>query len=297
MGWRERVVTPTIIAMSERRELETGTQDLLGWVEDGVAVLSFNRPVSRNALSDAMYTGFGMALPVIATDPTIGCLVITGEGGAFNAGGDIKGFAEGHKRNENRDEGQAPRQSSAVAIDNLRQLHAQTTLAIHRLPKITVAALPGAAAGAGLSFALACDFRVATEKAVIVTAFSKIGASGDFGGSYFLTQLVGPSKAKELYVLSERLTAREAADLGIVNRVFSDTDFASDWRAFAKRIAAGPTLANRAIKENINRALIADLATCLDAEATNMITTMLSEDHRSAVAAFVAKTDPTFVGR
>jgi 2-(1,2-epoxy-1,2-dihydrophenyl)acetyl-CoA isomerase len=272
--------------LSERRKLETGTEDLLGWVEDGVAVLSFNRPASRNALSDAMYAGFGMALPVIATDPTIGCLVITGEGGAFNAGGDVKGFAEGHKR----DEGRAPRQSPAVAIDHLRQLHAQTTLAIHRLPKITVAALPGAAAGAGLSFALACDFRV-------VTAFSKIGASGDFGGSYFLTQLVGPSKAKELYVLSERLTAREAASIGIVNRVFADSDFDQDWRAFARRIAAGPTLANRAIKENINRALIADLATCLDAEATNMITTMLSEDHRSAVAAFVAKTDPTFVGR
>jgi 2-(1,2-epoxy-1,2-dihydrophenyl)acetyl-CoA isomerase len=280
--------------MSERRALETGTEDLLGWVEDGVAVLSFNRPASRNALSDAMYAGFAMALPVVATDPTIGCLVITGEGGAFNAGGDVKGFAEGHKRDGG---GGAPRQSPAVAIDNLRQLHAQTTLAIHRLPKITVAALPGAAAGAGLSFALACDFRVATEKAVIVTAFSKIGASGDFGGSYFLTQLVGPSKAKELYVLSERLTAREAAAMGIVNRVFADTDFDQDWRAFARRIAAGPTLANRAIKENINRALIADLATCLDAEATNMITTMLSEDHRSAVAAFVAKTDPTFVGR
>lgn len=283
--------------MSERRELETGTQDLLGWVEDGVAVLSFNRPASRNALSDSMYAGFDMALPVIATDPTIGCLVITGEGGAFNAGGDVKGFAEGHKRDENREAGSATRQSTTVAIDHLRKLHAQTTLAIHRLPKITVAAIPGAAAGAGLSFALACDFRVATEKAILVTAFSKIGASGDFGGSYFLTQLVGPSKAKELYVLSERLTAREAADLGIVNRVFADIDFDQDWRAFARRIAAGPTLANRAIKENINRALVADLATCLDAEATNMITTMLSEDHRSAVAAFVAKSDPIFIGR
>ena len=293
----------TIIAMSEqhgtseRRELETGTPDVLGWVEDGVAVLSFNRPASRNALSDGMYAAFAMALPVIATDPTIGCLVITGEGGAFNAGGDIKGFADSHKRDEKRDDGDAPRPSSTVAIDNLRRLHAQTTLAIHRLPKITIAALPGAAAGAGLSFALACDFRVAAEKAILVTAFSKIGASGDFGGSYFLTQLVGPSKAKELYVLSERLSAREAAALGIVNRVFTDSDFDQEWRAFAKRIAAGPTLANRAIKENINRALVADLAACLDAEATNMITTMLSEDHRSAVAAFVGKTDPTFVGR
>jgi 2-(1,2-epoxy-1,2-dihydrophenyl)acetyl-CoA isomerase len=148
-----------------------------------------------------------------------------------------------------------------------------------------------------LQRALACDFRVATEKAILVTAFAKIGASGDFGGSYFLTQLVGPSKAKELYMLSERMTAREALALGIVNRVFADDEFATSWREFAHRIASGPTLANRAIKENVNRALVSDLAACLDAEAANMMATMSSEDHRSAVAAFVAKTEPTFLGR
>ncbi len=278
--------------MSTRRSLETGTDDLLGWVEDGVAVLSFNRPGSRNALSSAMYGGFAATLPIIAEDPAIGCLVITGEGGAFCAGGDVKGFAEGHKA-----EGGPPRQPSSVAIDNLRRRQAEVSLAIHRLPKITVAALPGAAAGAGLSIALACDFRVATAKSILITAFSNIGASGDFGGSFFLTQLVGPSKAKELYILSERLTAHEAAALGIVNRVFEDDTFGDDWRSFASRIASGPTLANRAIKENINRALVADLATCLDAEAVNMIATMSSEDHRSAVAAFVSKTKATFVGR
>jgi 2-(1,2-epoxy-1,2-dihydrophenyl)acetyl-CoA isomerase len=277
--------------MSERRPLETGTEDLLGWVEDGVAVLSFNRPASRNALSDAMYDGFAMALPVVAADPTIGCLVLTGEGGAFCAGGDVKGFAEGHQVDGK------PRPSTAAGIDNLRRLHVQVSLALHRLPKITIAAIPGAAAGAGLSIALACDLRVASEKAILVTAFSKIGASGDFGGSYFLTQLVGPSKAKELYLLSERMTAAEAAALGIVNTVFADDEFATSWRSFAQRIASGPMLANRAIKENINRALVADLATCLDAEATNMVATMSSEDHRSAVAAFVAKTEATFVGR
>jgi 2-(1,2-epoxy-1,2-dihydrophenyl)acetyl-CoA isomerase len=278
--------------MSERRPLETGTEDLLGWVEDGVAVLSFNRPASRNALSTEMYGGFATALPVIAEDSSIGCLVVTGEGGAFCAGGDVKGFAEGHKADAGK-----PRASQSAAVDNLRRRQAEVSLALHRLPKITIAAIPGAAAGAGLSIALACDFRVATEKAILITAFAKIGASGDFGGSYFLTQLVGPSKAKELCLLSERMTAADAAALGVVNRVFPDDEFAVSWRSFAQRIASGPTLANRAIKENINRALVADLATCLDAEATNMMATMSSEDHRSAVAAFVAKTEATFVGR
>ena len=280
--------------MNNRRQLETGTQDLLGWVDNGVAYLSFNRPANRNALSNEMYDGFAMALPVVAEDPSIGCLVITGEGGAFCAGGDVKGFAEGHQRAQSS-ESAAP--SPAAAIDNLRKRQMQCSLALHRLPKITIAAVPGAAAGAGLSIALACDMRVATEKALFVTAFSKIGASGDFGGSYFLTQLVGPAKAKELYLLSERLTARDAQALGVVNRVFADEDFAAQTQLFAERVSAGAPLAQRAIKENINRALTSDLATCLDAEATNMIATMSTAVHRAAVAAFVTKTTPTFVGR
>ena len=279
--------------MSDRRVLETGTDFLLGWVEDGVAVLSFNRPERRNALHEDMYVGFARVLPAIAEDPSVGCLVVTGDGGAFCAGGDVKGFSEGHKEAESG----GTRPTPSRAIDNLRRRQAEVSLAIHRMPKLTVAVLPGAAAGAGLSIALACDFRVATEKAVITTAFAKIGASGDFGGSWFLTQLVGPSKAKELYIFSERLTAAEAASIGIVNKVFPNAEFDAGWRSFAKQIASGPVLANRAIKENINRALVADLASCLDAEAVNMVSTMSSADHRVAVAAFMAKTDAVFTGR
>ena len=277
--------------MADRTVLETGTEYLLGRVEDGVAVLSFNRPESRNALHGDMYEGFERVLPAIAEDSSIGCLVLTGEGGAFCAGGDVKGFAASHSS------GAPSRPSPTAAVDNLRRRQAEVSLAIHRMPKLTVAALPGAAAGAGLSIALSCDFRVATEKAVITTAFSKIGASGDFGGSWFLTQLVGPSKAKELYVFSDRISATEAAAMGIVNRVFADAEYEAGWRAFARRIASGPVLAQRAIKENINRALIADLAMGLDAEAVNMVSTMSSEDHRVAVAAFLAKTDAVFTGR
>jgi 2-(1,2-epoxy-1,2-dihydrophenyl)acetyl-CoA isomerase len=279
--------------MSERQELETGTEFLLGHVEDGVAVLSFNRPASRNALHGDMYEGFNRVLPAIAEDSSIGCVVVTGEGGAFCAGGETLHIAAGHAGESKG----AQRPSPVSAIDNLRRRQAEVSLALHRMPKLTVAALPGAAAGAGLSIALACDFRVAAERAVITTAFAKIGASGDFGGSWFLTQLVGPSKAKELYMFSDRLTAADAASLGIVNRVFPDAEFDAGWRAFAKKIASGPVLAQRAIKENVNRALVADLATCLDAEAVNMVSTMSSADHRSAVAAFMEKRDAVFTGR
>jgi 2-(1,2-epoxy-1,2-dihydrophenyl)acetyl-CoA isomerase len=280
--------------MSDRRTIDTGTEYLLGWVEDGVAVLSFNRPERRNALHAEMYRGFAKALPVIAEDPAVGAVVVTGEGGAFCAGGDVKAFAEGHA---SAAAGTAPPASPAASIDNLRARQADVSLALHRLPKLTIAALPGAAAGAGLSIALACDLRVATEKAIITTAFSKIGASGDFGGSWFLTQLVGASKAKELYVMSDRISAREAEALGIVNRVFADEEFADGWMDYARRIASGPTLANRAIKENINRAIVADLATCLDAEAVNMVATMATADHREATAAFVEKREAKFSGR
>ena len=222
--------------MTDRRVLETGTDYLLGWVENGVAVVSFNRPESRNALHSEMYAGFARVLPEIGEDSSIGCLVVTGEGGAFCAGGDVKGFAAGHATQA----AGAARLSASVAVDNLRRRQAEVSLAIHRLPKPTIAVLPGAAAGAGLSIALACDFRLATEKAVIITAFANIGASGDFGGSWFLTQLVGHSKAKELYMFSERLTAAEAAAIGIVNRVFDADGFEAGWKAFAQRLASGP---------------------------------------------------------
>lgn len=275
------------------RTIETGTEYLLGTVEDGVAVLTFNRPEARNALHHEMYAGFARALPEIAEDPAIGCLVITGAGGAFCAGGDVKGFNANNQRQASGEARPAP----SAAVDNLRMRQNEVSLAIHRLPKVTIAAFPGAAAGAGLSIGLACDLRIATEKAVITTAFSKIGASGDFGGSWFLTQLVGSAKAKELYLLSDRLTARDAERLGIVNAVFPDAEWDTAWRAYAKKIASGPTLAYRAIKENMNRALVADLQTCLDGEAVNMMATMSSADHREAAAAFVEKRDAVFQGR
>jgi 2-(1,2-epoxy-1,2-dihydrophenyl)acetyl-CoA isomerase len=278
--------------VADRQQLETGSEELLGWVEEGVAVLSFNRPEARNALSESMYRGFATALPQIAKRPDIGCLVVTGQGGAFCAGGDVKGFVV---RNAG-DSSTAP--SREASIDNLRLRQRQVSLAIHELPKPTIAAIPGAAAGAGLSIALSCDLRIASDRAIITTAFSKIGASGDFGGSWFMTQLVGASRAKQLYLLSDRLTPQEALSFGVVNFVVDHADFAAAWMALGRRLAAGPTVAYRYIKENINRAASgADLATCLDAEAAAMVTTMQSADHREAAAAFVEKRDPTFVGR
>jgi len=238
-----------------------------------------------------MYAGIGTALGEAAADDDVRVVVITGRGGAFCAGGDVKGMNE-----RNRGDGPS-RGGIEAAVARLRADQTAVSLAIHEHPKPVVAALPGAAAGAGLSIALAADLRVAAERAVLLTAFTGVGASGDFGGSWFLTQLVGPAKARELYFLSRRLTAVEAFELGLVNRVLPDEGFEDAALDFARQLADRPPLALRYQKENLNRALVADLRTCLAAEATAMVRTMSTEDHREAAAAFVEKRSARFHGR
>ena len=175
-------------------ELHTGTDKLLGRVHGPVAVLSFNRPESRNALSDEIYDGFNTALPQVAQRDDIRVLMVTGEGGAFCSGGDVKGFRASHA-------GEGESMTPEESLDRLRRNQMWISGAFRKLPKPVVAAIPGPAAGAGFSIALAADFRVATESAIFVSAFSTIGASGDFGSSWFLPRLIGEAKAKEFMFL------------------------------------------------------------------------------------------------
>lgn len=273
-------------------DLDTGTDDLVAHRDGGVAIIRFNRPDRRNALSNAMYEGFSKVLPVIAADPTVQVVMLTGEGGAFCAGGDVKGFAAEHRAVA---DGGTPA-SPETKTQRLRAIHQAIPLALTRLSKPVVAAIPGPAAGAGLSIALAADIRLAADSAILVTAFSTIGASGDFGGSWFLTQLVGPSVAKELYFLSPRLTASDAHRLGIVNHVLPDDGFEAAALAWCHRLAERAPIAMGLIKENVNRAVTCDLITALDAEAANMVRSMQTNDHIEASAAFVEKRAPTFTG-
>jgi 2-(1,2-epoxy-1,2-dihydrophenyl)acetyl-CoA isomerase len=277
-------------AMSERRHIETGTDDLLAWVEDHVAVLTMNRPQRRNALSTAMLTAMSAALQEAETDPGVRCVVLTGAGEAFCAGGDVKGMEETRA--------QAGR---GLGLDDAihRQRLAQRGTAgrLYEMPKPTIAMLPGAAAGAGLSLALACDLRIASERAILTTAFAKVGFSGDFGGTFFMSQLIGAAKTRELYYLSEKIDARTAEQIGLVNRVVPAATLEQETLDLARRLAHGPTIAYRYMKENINRALAgASARECLDLEATHHVHTGLTEDHRNAVKAFVEKRPPVFNG-
>ncbi len=275
------------------RPIETGTDDLLAEIDGHLGIITINRPDRRNALSNPMYAGFEKALPALAVDSDVRVLVVTGAGGAFCAGGDVKGMNEAHRSGAARPGREGGIEDQVVG---LRRSQRAVSLALHQFPKPVVAVLPGAAAGAGLSIALAADLRVAAERAVIVTAFANVGASGDFGGSWFLTHLVGTAKAKELYFTSPRLTAREALEIGMVNTVLDDDGFeerALDW---CRRLATGAPIAQRLMKENLNRALVTDLATALDAEAPAMVRSMSTADHREAAAAFVEKRSPVFRG-
>ena len=279
--------------MSTGRTIDTGTEQLIARVEDGVATLTMNRPERRNALSDPMFQGMALALREAELAPDVRCVVLTGAGGAFCSGGDVKGMAAA---------GEGGGERAALTLDE--RIHRQrlsqreTAGRIWRMPKPVIASLPGAAAGAGLSLALACDLRIAAESAILTTAFAKVGFSGDYGGSFFLTQLVGAARARELYLLSDRLDAKEAERLGLVNRVVADAALESETRALASRLANGATVAYRYMKENINRALTgASLEECLDLEATHHVHTGLTEDHREAAKAFVEKRTPTFKGR
>jgi enoyl-CoA hydratase/carnithine racemase len=171
------------------------------------------------------------------------------------------------------------------------------TLRLFELAKPTIAALPGAAAGAGLSIALACDLRIAAASAFITTAFANIGLSGDYGASWFLTRLIGSARAKALFYTARRVSADEALGLGIFDEVVPDDALEERTRALARSIAVGPPLALRYMKENLNRAVDADLRTCLAMEADRMVRCTRTEDHREAVQAFLGKRKPAFTGR
>jgi 2-(1,2-epoxy-1,2-dihydrophenyl)acetyl-CoA isomerase len=272
------------------RTIDTGTQDLLAELDEGVLTITLNRPDARNAMSRAMNEALAAQLAAAELDPEVKCIVLTGAGKGFCAGGDVKGMAASG-------DGTVGSNTIDAAIHRQRVNQRATAGKLFKMPKPTIAALPGAAAGAGFSLALACDLRIMSTSAILTTAFAKVGFSGDYGGTYFLTQLVGSAKARELYYLSDRVSAEEALRLGLANWICAPEELAAKTREIARRLAAGPTVAYRYMKENLNRAMAGDPDDCLDLEATHHVHCGQTEDHREAAKAFVEKREPVFKGR
>jgi len=273
------------------QQIDTGTDELLCNVDERVATITLNRPEKRNALSDHLTPALRQMLFDLETRNDVGCIVITGAGTAFCAGGDVGGMGN------SKTAADTPRPTTEERVRAL--IHKQETLTLRLADhaKPTIAALPGVAAGAGLSIALACDIRIAAASAFITTAFRNIGFSGDYGGSWLLTQLIGPSRAKDLYYTARRVQANEALQLGLFNHVVADDELPSATLALARQIASGPPIALGYMKENINRAVTSDLRSCLAMEADRLMRCAATDDHKEAVKAFMEKRQPVFNGR
>ncbi len=258
--------------------------DLIESVEEGVATLTLNRPDRLNALSPAMLEGLHESLTRLAGDESVGAIVITGAGRAFCAGGDVKDMPNrAHQSFEDR-------------TDRLGRMH-RLPLLMRAHPKVIIAMVNGVAVGAGLGLAMSCDLRIAGTSARFGTGFAGIAYSGDFGGSWLLTRLVGGARARELYLLGEIIGAEDAAGCGLVTRVVQDAVLADETMGLARRVATGPRLAYRYMKRNLHAAETRELPELLELEAVHQARTGLSDDHREAVAAFAEKRRPVFHGR
>ena len=270
--------------------IDTGTDHLLADLTGGILTLTFNRPEARNALSSELLQALGSQLADGEINPEVRCVVITGTGAAFCAGGDVKAMSETNSNGANS--------TLDTLIQRQRLNQRATSGRLYKMPKPTLAVLPGPAAGAGLSIALACDLRIMSSTAFMTTAFAKVGFAGDYGGSLFMSQLVGTAKARELYFLSDRISAKEAEDMGLTNWVVAPETLQESAADIAQKLANGPTVAYSYMKENLARALTStDVHDCLDLEASHHIHCGGTDDHKNAVEAFIEKRAPVFEGR
>ncbi|PJE96266.1 enoyl-CoA hydratase [Streptomyces carminius] len=263
-----------------------GTPDGVRYgVSAGLATIVLDRPGTLNALDTSLKEALLAALRRAAGDSAVRAVLLTGRGRAFCVGQDLQEHAARLRR------------AGGTAMDTVRDHYVPITLAIAGMPKPVVAGVNGVAAGAGAGFAFAADHRVVADTASFDTAFAGVGLAADSGVSWTLPRLVGPARAAELLFLPRRVTAREALELGIANRVVPAGDLAAEAEAVARRFAQGPTAAYAALKEALAYGSSHSLAETLEKEAGLQIRTGATEDHRAAVEAFVNKAEPVFRGR
>ncbi|MBA3654897.1 MAG: enoyl-CoA hydratase [Actinobacteria bacterium] len=245
---------------------------------DGIRTITLNRPEKKNAINDVMWNELLDAFTAANDDADVRVLIVTGSGGAFCSGADLSGGV------------------GTAGLAGMRHV-GDVCMALHRIPKPTIAKVGGVAAGAGLNMALGCDLVVASEDARFSEIFAKRNLSIDFGGSWLLPRLIGLHKAKELAFFADVITAKEAAEFGIVNRVVPAAQldaFVDDW---ARRLAAGPPIALSMTKTLLNNSMAVSMGQALEDEARSQTVNFATADMAEAVAAFVEKREPRFQGR
>jgi 2-(1,2-epoxy-1,2-dihydrophenyl)acetyl-CoA isomerase len=258
--------------------------NLLIDISNNILNIKFNRPESKNAITRDMFEKLLITLEGCKTNNSIRAIFLSGAGGSFSAGGDVKDMAT---REDNS--------SLQEKTSNLRRIMGVSEL-LYSLPIPTISIINGPAAGAAFAIALACDMRIATNNAKFITAFSKIGFSGDFGGSFFLTKIVGTAKARELYYLSDMIDANEAKDLGIANKIVDESSIDKYVETMKLKFQNLPPIAIKYMKKNLNNAELGNLDLSLNNEALFMMICSETEDHKNAAKAFVNKEKVIFKG-
>ena len=255
--------------------------------DGAIATVTLNRPGRLNAMNKELIVAMVETMERASSDLAIRVLILTGAGRGFCAGGDLAGFADGEFKEE---------QAIETKIADLRQ-SMRTSQRLRESSFVSIAAINGACTGAGLSWALACDLRYAAQSAKFSTAFLNAGLSGDFGGTFSLTQIVGTAKARELYLLSDRFSAADAERLGIVSEAVPDEDLLAHVRGKALQMADAAPVALRCIKQNLNDATKLSMSEAMDNEADRHSRCGTTEDNTEAAKAFLEKRKPSFKGR
>ena len=261
--------------------------DLEVQYQDGIATLVMNRPEARNALSMEMRAQLADVLHDIERDDSVRCVVLKGAGDHFMAGGDVKGMGESIKK--------TPEEIRKEFILRIHDLH-PIMFAMRRMPKPIIASCKGAAAGAGVSMALACDLVIAAEDAFFTLAYCRIGTSPDGSSSFHLPRAVGIKKAMEIALLGDRFDAQTAKDIGMINFVVPTAELESETDALAQRLAAGPTHVYGNTKALFYRSLESEFEAQLQAEAEYFADCASRADFKEGVTAFIEKREARFTG-
>ncbi|MGO1121071.1 enoyl-CoA hydratase/isomerase family protein [Rhodovibrionaceae bacterium A322] len=256
--------------------------------EDGITTLTMNRPEVMNALSLDMRHAMFEAVDAIEHDPSVRCVVLRGAGGNFMAGGDVKSFAEFKDT--------PPAERGAYFERRIHHLHPML-MSLQRMKKPVLASIDGAAAGAGMSFMMACDMAIAADNSIYRFSYSAIGTSPDGSGSYYLPRLVGVRRAMELAMLGDKIDAQTALSYGLVNRLVPPEDLQAETDKLARRLANSATLAMGAIKELMYASHANSFESQLAMEARNFGRCAASEDWMEGVMAFNEKRRPVFKGK
>jgi len=258
---------------------------LLETIENGVARLVMNRPDKLNSLNNELATALNQTFERIGKNDAVRVVVLTGAGRAFCAGGDLAAIGKGREARDSKQ------------LEPILRMGMGAMLRMRMIPQPVIAAVNGAAAGAGMNVALAADIRIAAEEAIFGQTFAKIGLFPDYGGTYFLPQLVGPSKAAEMFYTGDMIDAQTALQLGLVNRVVPGAQLEAEVKKFAAKLAAGPPIAMRAVKQTLFGSEKDALGKALEAEVQHQMRCFASDDCLEGVRAFFEKRPPAFKGR